>query len=77
MRMRTYHSGESGISIGMGRNLDQLQQDMPHDYCHRFGGQGLRGRDVSGLTDQKCYSGTAHLLSFPHVGSQQKLLSIS
>ena len=77
MRMLTYRSGERDISIGMRRNHDQHKKDMPHDYCHRFGGQGLRGRDVSGLTHQKCYSGTAHLLSFPHVGSQQKLLSIS
>ena len=49
MRMRTYHSGESGISIGMRRNLDQLQQDMSHDYRHRLSCQGLRDRDFSGL----------------------------
>ena len=77
MRMLTYRSGESGISIGMRRNHDQHKQDMPHDYCHRIDCQGLRYRILSELTHQKCYSGTAHLLSFPHVGSQQKPLSIS
>ena len=61
----------------MRHNLDQLQQDMPHDYCHRTDCQGLRDRNVSDLAHQKRYSGTAHLLSFPHVGSQQKPLSIS
>ena len=64
--MRTYHSGESGISIGMRRNLDQLQQDMPHDYCHRIDCQGLGDRDLSDLAHRI-------LLNTTGVGAKVKL----
>ena len=59
----------------MRRNLDQLQQDMPHDYCHRIDCQGLGDRDLSELAHQPSKH-TGDVAGEPYDGTDSDIILV-